>query len=706
MSNAGLTEKVGRFSTLLLQLSARLISTIPSEISKEIEEGLRLTGQFWNFDRIVIIKISDDGKKTNVAYSYLAEGISHSPVRSEMTTPWLMEKIRQGEALCLSSLPDELPEEAIADREYCLKEHIKSCLVLPYRVGDSIQGGLIFSSLQARYLWPNELIEQMHYLGEILASALERKAATESIAEMRQFEQLISEISAKYINMPVDQIEDAARSDFGRLARLLNVDRCVLHRFGTDENSWLVPAYEWEKTAWWSEEGPTKTMHEWKNEKPVLIEDMRYLYEKWSRGEIYKFSHPDEESEDALMTKKINIFLGVKSAIMVPVTLAGQIAGSVGVGVTQGTREWSDDIIPKLRLFGEVFINALGRKQSEESLRNALEQVKQLKEHIQADYTYLREEISVEYGFSEIVGKSDLLKQILVKVRNVAPTDVTVLLLGETGTGKGLIARAIHDLSSRKERPFVQVNCAALSSGLIESEFFGHEKGAFTGAHARKAGRFELANGSSLFLDEIGELSLDLQAKLLRVLQDGEFERVGGTTTIKTNARIIAATNKDLRKEVEEGRFRRDLWYRLNVFPIQIPPLRERSEDIPLFVKHFVEKHSKRMGKSFDKISAKAIEALQQYSWPGNIRELENLIERAVIASPKDKLHIELPTTRVEKIQKSRALNSVEKEHILEVLESTHWKIEGQKGAANILELNPSTLRKRMRKLQIRRPTV
>ena len=698
-SHKRLIERVGRFNSFLLQLAARLISTVPAKIGKEIKEGLKLTGEFWNLDRIVIVKMSEDGKETSIVYSYLASGISHSPARGNMTTPWLMEKIRMGETLCLSNLPHNLPEEAAADKEYCNKERIKSCLVLPYRVGDSIKGGLIFSSFQDRYLWPDELVEQMHYLGEILASAIERKLAAENIAEMRRFEQLLSEISAKYINMPVDQIEDAARNDFGRMACLLDVDRCVLFRFGADEESWMVPAYAWEKTAWWPEKAVVKSMAEWKDERPEIIEDMRYLFEQWGRGEIYKVNNLDEETEDARRTKTLNILLDVMSAIMVPIKHAGQIAGAIGVGTTQTTRVWTDDIIPKLRLFGEVFINALGRKQSEESLRK-------LKEHIQADYTYLREEINIEHGFTEIVGKSDILKQILIKVKHVASADVTVLLLGETGTGKGLFARAIHDLSNRKERPFVQVNCAALSSGIIESEFFGHEKGAFTGAHVRKIGRFELADGSSLFLDEIGELSLDLQAKLLRVLQDGEFERVGGTATIKTNARIIAATNKDLRKEVDEGKFRQDLWYRLNVFPIQVPPLRERREDIPLFVNHFVEKHSKRMVKSFDRISNKAIEALQNYSWPGNIRELENLIERAVIASPQNRLEIEIPESRNLMVKKTRSLDDIEKEHILEVLEYKHWTIEGQNGAAKILGLNPSTLRLRMKKHGIVRPNL
>jgi transcriptional regulator with GAF, ATPase, and Fis domain len=286
----------------------------------------------------------------------------------------------------------------------------------------------------------------------------------------------------------------------------------------------------------------------------------------------------------------------------------------------------------------------------------------------------------------------------------VAPTTATVLLLGETGTGKGLIARAIHNASKRKDRPFMQVNCAALTPTLIESELFGHEKGAFTGAAARRVGRFEAAHGTTLFLDEIGDLPFELQPKLLRVLQDGEFERVGGSTTIKTDVRVIAATNRDLEKEVEEGRFRRDLWYRLSIFPISIPPLRERLDDIPLFLSSFVTKYGTWMGKQFNMLPLKTIKALESYPWPGNIRELENLVERAVITSPDGNLQIELPVRWEAVADSKKTLQEFEKDHILKVLEETNWTIEGPNGAALRLGLKPSTLRFRAKKLDIRRP--
>jgi len=293
---------------------------------------------------------------------------------------------------------------------------------------------------------------------------------------------------------------------------------------------------------------------------------------------------------------------------------------------------------------------------------------------------------------------------VLQKVERVAPTGSTVLITGETGTGKELVARAIHSESPRRDRPLVKVNCAALSSNLIESELFGHEKGAFTGAVARKVGRFELADGATLFLDEIGEVPFEIQPKLLRVLQDGEFERLGSTRTITVDARIIAATNRDLWKEVQAGRFRADLFYRLNVYPINVPPLRQRREDIQPLVEHFVGVFSKKVGKEITSVEPATLEALRSYIWPGNVRELANVIERAVITSPGAVLHISKLTEASpggSPRQPSKTLEEVEREYIIAVLEATVWRIEGPSGAAKILGLNPSTLRTRMDKLGI-----
>jgi PAS domain S-box-containing protein len=356
-----------------------------------------------------------------------------------------------------------------------------------------------------------------------------------------------------------------------------------------------------------------------------------------------------------------------------------------------------------------TFNDITERKRQQEALEGALAEVQQLKERLQAENLYLREEIQGAHNFEEMIGQSDALAKTKRQIEQVAETDATVLVLGETGVGKELIARAIHNLSKRSERPLVKVNCASLPSTLIESELFGHEKGAFTGASAQRVGRFELAHGGTIFLDEVGELPLELQAKLLRVIQEAEFERLGGSRTIKVDIRIVAATNRDLTKAVWAGDFRDDLYYRLNVFPVKVPPLRDRREDIPRLVAHFVGKFSAKLGKRIDPISEPVQDALQRYDWPGNIRELENVIERAVILATDATLSVDealetrpsLPGAAPDR----RSLDQVERDHIVSVLEQTEWRMEGDRGAAVVLGLHPNTLRSRMKKLGITKKT-
>ncbi len=354
------------------------------------------------------------------------------------------------------------------------------------------------------------------------------------------------------------------------------------------------------------------------------------------------------------------------------------------------------------------------RKEAEQALyktnielKEALTEVNQLKVRLEQENKYLQQEIKLTHNFEEIISQSKLFKKVLGQVEQVAKTDATVLILGESGTGKELITRAVHNLSKRKGRPMVKVNCAALPATLIESELFGHEKGAFTGALAKKVGRFELADGGSIFLDEIGEIPIELQSKLLRVLQEGEFERLGNSNTTKVDVRIIAATNVNLREAVTNGTFREDLYYRLNVFPIQIPSLRERKEDIPLLTRHFLLKYNARFGKKIEIITERVIDSLMNYNWPGNVRELENVIERAVIISPKDKLEIgdAIPRSNMgSSDEEIITLADNERAHILSILKLTNWRISGERGAAKILDLNRTTLEARMKKLGIERP--
>jgi transcriptional regulator with GAF, ATPase, and Fis domain len=369
-----------------------------------------------------------------------------------------------------------------------------------------------------------------------------------------------------------------------------------------------------------------------------------------------------------------------------------------------------DEGTPRISPAGE-FLGYIGscvdtteRKEMEEQLKVKLREIEALKGRLERENVYLREEVKLQAGPEGFVGESEAIRGILAQAEQVAQTESTALILGETGTGKELLARAIHHLSARKDRALVMVNCASLPPTLIEAELFGREKGAYTGAMTRMAGRFEVADGSTLFLDEVGELPLEVQAKLLRILQDGEFERLGSTKTLRVNVRVIAATNRDLEKDIQEGRFRKDLYYRLSVFPIVIPPLRERPEDIPLLAWAFIREFEKKMGKRIESIPRRVMDALQRYAWPGNARELRNVIEHAMIVSKGGTLEVRLPASGSGESPTSGNLEEVERRHILSVLEKTGWRLTGQGGAAERLGLKRTTLQSRMKKLGIKRP--
>jgi formate hydrogenlyase transcriptional activator len=409
--------------------------------------------------------------------------------------------------------------------------------------------------------------------------------------------------------------------------------------------------------------------------------------------------HSHELAGDPIAASK-----GLKSVCHLPLVSHSRVLGTLGMGTVRENAFSSEDMPFLTQLACQVAI----------AIENALaySEISELRDKLAQEKLYLEDEIRSELNFEEIVGKSDALRRVLKQVETVAPTDSTVLIYGETGTGKELIARAVHNLSVRKSSAFVKLNCAAISTGLLESELFGHEKGAFTGAIAQRIGRFELAHRGTVFLDEIGEIPLELQPKLLRVLQEREFERLGSSRTLHSDARLIAATNRDLAGMIQDQKFRSDLYYRLNVFPIRLPALRERPEDIPLLVRHFVQQFSRRSGKHIDTIPTEVMSALVKYSWPGNIRELQNVIERAVILSPGVGLRVPIeeleqgeaaPKTAVENASSMRALlDNTERQQILRALEQTNWTVAGPNGAATRLGLRRSTLQSRMQKLGIR----
>ncbi len=390
---------------------------------------------------------------------------------------------------------------------------------------------------------------------------------------------------------------------------------------------------------------------------------------------------------------------GIRSVCAVPLLTHDRVLGTLNVGSRTDIAFAPEDVDLLAQVAAQIAI----------AVENALahEEVNALKERLAKEKLYLEDEIRAHYNFEEIIGDSPALRRVLKQVEIVAPTDSTVLILGETGTGKELLARAIHNLSARRERTFVKMNCAAIPTGLLESELFGHERGAFTGAIAQKVGRFELADGGTLFLDEVGDIPLELQSKLLRVLQEQEFERLGSTKTIRVNVRLVAATNRDLAQMVSTKQFRSDLYYRLNVFPITVPPLRDRREDIPMLVRYFAQTFARRMNKRVETIPAQTMDALTRYAWPGNVRELENLIERAVILSEGPELHVPLPELARAPAPPTEGLGTLEaaeRDHIVRALRETNWVIGGPNGAAAKLGMKRTTLQSRMQKLGISRP--
>lgn len=526
----------------------------------------------------------------------------------------------------------------------------------------------------------------------------ELERAEVAAEERLQFETLLCQLSTQFLNLPPSEVDQQIEQGLQRLAEFLEVDRSSLFEFSEDKthfcasHSWTAASYV-----------PAPAL--------LAFDQFPWAIKKLLRGEIFLFSHVSDLPAEARRDKESLRKWGSKSAVVIPLAVAGSITGAVSFAALGTPRAWSDGLVQRLRLVGEIFSNALSRKQADQSLQKARSEIQMLQQQLQAENMSLHEEIEEirkEHNVDGIIGQSDVLKSVLFRAEQVAPSDTSVLLLGETGVGKDLIARAIHQWSPRSARPLVTVNCAALPAHLIESELFGHEKGAFTGAEAKRLGRFEAAHGGTLFLDEIGELPLERQAKLLRVLQNGEFERLGSSRTIPVDVRVIAATNCDLEEDVRRGRFRKDLYYRLQVFPITVPALRERQEDIPLLVRAFVERFARKAGKAIHTVPAGAMEALQGYAWPGNIRELQNVIERAVINTRGPSLRLmdtlKAPAGMDVASPRTRTLAEAEAECIARALEDSHWKVEGKHGAATALGLPASTLRKRMRKYAIQRP--
>jgi formate hydrogenlyase transcriptional activator len=437
----------------------------------------------------------------------------------------------------------------------------------------------------------------------------DRKLAQQALEERCRFEQLLTDLSAKLINQSPDKFDSVIDDSLKSLLETLGHDRSSLAQFSQDKGHALVthacavPGVEPFPVGVFADDVV-----------PWIIGQVR------SGKTLFLKCLPDDLPPAAQKERKLAIAKGVKSTVAIPLTVGGSVLGIISFSFLRRQCEWSPEVVSRLQMIAEIFANALARKRSDEEIRAALAENVQLRDRLERENVYLREQVTLKHHHGRILGKSRALKKVLSQAESVAGADTPVLLLGETGTGKELLAQTIHELSARRDRPMVIVNCASLPATLIESELFGREVGAYTGAASAQVGRFALADGSTLFLDEIGEFPIELQAKLLRVLQDGRFELLGSPQSVTVNVRIIAATNRDLEQAMRDGKFRPDLYHRLHVFPIRVPPLRERREDIPLLVWAFVEVFARRMGKTINSIPRKTMEQLQQYSWPGNVR--------------------------------------------------------------------------------------
>ena len=643
-------DKRLEFERLLVDFSARFVALPPEKVDDEISNALKEVLEFFSIDRCALLRLLPGKTSWQATHNAVAAGIPFYPIRTPTPisiVPWIARKLAvEREAFSFARL-EELPEEAAVDKLTLKKFDIQSGLFIPIAALRSSEYSVSISSAEKDRTYPEEYIPQLRLLGEVFVNALERSMGEQALRE-----------SEERLNLAASAAEAGLW--------MMEMERGIV---------WATP----------------------KLRELLLFEpDEELPFDRF-----VAVVHPDDRDRVRMLVLKSlegQEALNMEYRIVQPDGMIRWISSrgnppSVGSGLAK-------------RLTG-VSVDVTERKQMEQELRERLNEIERLKLQLEKENLYLREEIKTGKGFQKIVGNSEALQYVFFRVQQVAPTDATVLVLGETGTGKGMVAHAVHEMSARKDKPMLTVNCAALPANLIESELFGREKGAFTGAHAKQVGRFEVANGGTIFLDEIGEMPLELQAKLLRVLQDGEFERLGSPRTVKVDVRVIASTSRDLKAEVHNHRFREDLFYRLNVFPISMPPLRMRADDISELVGHFVNKYARKIGRQIKTVPKSTIKSLQAYSWPGNVRELEHVIERAVITSagPVLRLADRLEGEPVEaKEDLLKDLVAVEREHILKVLRKTRWKIDGVRGAASLLGLHPSTLRFRIKKLGIERP--
>ncbi len=653
-----------RFQRLLAEISNDFVVAAFDEVENAIDAALPKIAEIYRIDRMSLWWFDREAQvaRGSLLYGFGAQQ-SEKSLAPFARLPWIVEYLYSGNRKPLL-YPDDIPADAVEDHAYYATRNVKTCLIVPLTIGDEIAGVAGMAATTEYRVWSEDEKSELQLLCELLGNTWTRYRNERTIRARER---------------------DLARSQ--RVGKL---------------GSYVVTADDESRLSW----------------NTAIVSQSPQANEIFGIGDgcetrelILSRYHPDDRA------RVVDIFSNIALDVD-DVTLDYRVRrpdGSI-VYIEERAEFDRNELGEIFRVFGTVK-DVTDRVTAAKELEVALKEIEALKDRLQAENIQLKEEVRAAKGFDTIVGDSDKLKSALVAAEKVAPTDVTVLILGETGTGKELVARSIHGLSERSAAPLICVNCAALSSDLIESELFGHEKGAFTGAQRQRKGRFELADRGTLFLDEIGDLTLEVQAKILRVLQSGEFERLGGTQSMCVDVRVIAATNRDLRAMVERGEFRADLYYRISSFPILLPPLRERREDIPMLANHFVNKYAGELGKDIHSISADMISHMIEMPWPGNVRELEGFIQRALIATTGAILDYHIPengpciiptVTRDEGPDITEGghqdLDSMQRRHIRDALDRCNWVIGGDKGAAAALGVPPSSLRSRMKRLGISRP--
>jgi formate hydrogenlyase transcriptional activator len=632
-----------RFEMLLMDLADRFLRIGPADLDGEVEGTLRAIQEYSQSDICGFFHMDPGGGEALLSHVHASSTAPRIPLKTNYgpLSPWICGRSMRGEVTVLNSLA-EFPAEGMIDRQLHEGLGIHAILSIPVSIRGVTRYALEIMFIHEDHLNLERFVPRLTMLADILAAMLERNRAY--IAEEESDDRL--ELAANLVGMGFWDLDLRT----GRIWATAMTRE--LYGIGPNETFYPEMLYG--------------SVHE-----DDLDPLRRALDRSMREGEPLRVEH-----RIIVPGKKLR-WLSVRG---------DRAPHSYGGGE---------------HLLG-VSADITDQKEAEENLKRSYEEIKRLKERSEAESAYLRKEIRISSGREEILGRSVAITRVLRQIEQVAATDSTVLIVGETGTGKELVARAIHDQGNRRNRVMVKVDCSSLPAGLIESELFGRERGAYTGALTKQIGRFQLADKSTILLDEIGELPREVQSKLLRVLQDGCFEVLGSPKTVKVDVRIIAATNRDLAREVREGRFREDLYYRLSIFPIEVPPLRDRKEDIPLLIWHFVEMFSSKMGKSIREIPKETMEALVHYHWPGNVRELRNLIEQAFIITSGPILNVRLPESRGEHgASPPRTLQEAEKQHILSALNSAHWQIKGAGGAAALLGLKPSTLYSKMKGLGI-----